>query len=700
MIPRRLLIIFLVVLSGSFLLALRPAAANYSGVYPATPFQSMQIQYNLSGANVYEVQEIVFPDHVVLNCYGVGYGEQVSLVAVGIDGNPNRPDVQSHLRAQVVQQPVVVVKDVYFAHPGSGSAEASLTPVVPGPVPETIYANAYLKHMDEITTWQVQVNFIIGSYENLTDPAFLGGPEDNPDTAFDKGEGPGECRARMPRYWVNTSNLNLYLQDRDYSYSGLGPKIDLTRSYNATPVQSGMFGRGWSFAYESTIQTNCAGETFWRKGSGQVLTYKGQLCGATPPVELTPPPGVYDRLIWYGSYFLVIEKKTFFRRRFDQIPGTQSFRLTSITDANGNRVRLGYNGDQTLATVTDAAGRITAFAYDDQKRCVTMSIPDGRTATYGYDAAGNLTTAKDIGGYTSTFTYDAGNYLVSLTAAGKTTSFEYESYPYAPKLKHVKALTDARGKTTTYEMGDTAVKPQLNQKHDPKGNTTIYKSSGDAKTTEVIDPSNLTSTTTYLNGNPVSFTDANGGVSQLEYDSRGNLTKITDPLGNITTNVYSAADNLSSTTNALGNKWRYVYDSRHNVTKMISPKGRTSVFAYDAKGRLISATDPAGNITNYLWNAFGNIKTLTDPLGNVTTYFYDPEGLRLTAVKDPRGNTTRLAYDAIDRVVKITHPDGAFRTFTYDCCALKAVKDENGHTTSLVRDPSLTSPKSRIPWGR
>ena len=139
-------------------------------------------------------------------------------------------------------------------------------------------------------------------------PSSKGGPADHPNTEFEGGDGPGECGGGMPNYWINTSSLNLFIEDTVFSYQGLGPGIRMTHSYNADPSQSGMFGKSWSFAYESSISQTCTEATL-TKGSGATLKYTATLCSgenpATPPVEATPPEGQHDRLTWYGDYWLL-----------------------------------------------------------------------------------------------------------------------------------------------------------------------------------------------------------------------------------------------------------------------------------------------------------------------------------------------------------------------------------------------------------
>jgi hypothetical protein len=48
---------------------------------------------------------------------------------------------------------------------------------------------------------------------------------------------------------VNVTNGNMYLQQTDYNLPGIGPQINLTRTYNSISQSTSIFGRGWSHPY-------------------------------------------------------------------------------------------------------------------------------------------------------------------------------------------------------------------------------------------------------------------------------------------------------------------------------------------------------------------------------------------------------------------------------------------------------------------
>lgn len=540
------------------------------------------------------------------------------------------------------------------------------------------YTNVYLEYRysyEYVPTWPESP--VTGS----------GGSGDNPSTVFSRAEGPGKCSAMgLPTYSVNTANLNLVVEDADFVSSGLGPQVDTTRTYNADPSKFGMFGRSWKFPYETSVERFCGGGLL-TKGSGQVIqfTTTQNLCdpSTTLPVALKAPSGIRDKLAYHGDHFLYEEKDTHNVSRYDQLEVSSTYRLTSISDPSGNILTVAYNADGTIQGITDASGRTTTFDYNADRLCILMTTPEGGTAAYSYDAAQNLVQTTDLLGTTTSYQVGASNTLTCMTTDGKTTSFSYSD---AGGWKHIGSVTDARGNVITYEVISTT--PRVVRVTDPKGKATRY-ASRDGRTTIVTDPPGNQRKITYANGYPVSVTEPNGAVTTMEYDSRGNMTKLTDPLGKVTHYTYDADDNLIAVTNPLNETSTYAYDDRHNLLSFTSPSGKKTTMTYNSRGLTTSATDPNLKTTTFAYTAHGNLRTVTDPLGNVTTFGYDPTGLKKIWEKDPRGKVTRFAYDANYRLVKVTNPDGTFRTYGYDSCAMNSITDENGHTTSLVRNPLL-----------
>jgi RHS repeat-associated protein len=556
----------------------------------------------------------------------------------------------------------------------------------------------------------------------------LGSPEDNEDTEYDDGSnsnggggnggngggnscgsggaGPGSNSINgLPKYRVNTSTLNLVVQDTDFSYKGIGPAVAFTRTWNASPTTIGMFGRGWNFPYESRIKLSgsSGGILSLIKGSGQKIAYRSSsqstdANGVTTSVYtlVNTDSGNHDTLTGMfntsTSSFIFTDKKSKYSYLYEYegvISGTTNYRLNSITDKNNNTLTVHYNTDGTIHDVTDAAGRTTTFGYNSgDTKCASMTTPDGKTAHYSYDVNGNLIQSIDLLGTLVSYTYEPNNYMTSLNVGTKTTLFDYDQ---SGGWIHISKITDAEGNVRTYMAtfaGNTTIT-------DARGNKTSYSSFG-GKTTSVTDPLGNTTTTGYTNGLPVSITAPRGGITLREYDTRGNMTKLTDAIGNITRFTYDGNDNMLTLQNALLNTWHYDYDAAGNLTRETSPLGKQTNFEYFTNGTLKKATDPNSHITSFTYDANGNLATKTNAFGTIT-YVYDPYGIKRTSVTDPNLNLTRYSYDDNQRLTSVTHPDGSQRFITYDACASTSRTDENANTTEYTRNKLLKITETKDP---
>ena len=522
----------------------------------------------------------------------------------------------------------------------------------------------------------------------VIESAWFGGPGENPFTVFDGGKGPGMCAPMgLPDYWVNTAILNLVVQDTIYRWSGLGPPVDLTLTYNsANAKKRGMFGNGWSFTYDWLLEKSGSQVTV-SKGTGQEenFTMPQEIDNSELPVELIPPACCYNRLYYYGNYWLYTARDSKIVHRFDQVTGTGLARLIQVIDNHGNTLKIGFNTDGHMDSLIDAAGRMAAFQYNETGLCKALTLPDGRTASFQYDTSGNLTRAVDLLGVNSDYQYDAESYLTRMVVGReqKTTVFTYSCQD---NVKQVSSVTDARGYVTTYER--IASSPLQTLVTKPEGRTLVYLSKN-GLTEAVVDSLGSSRRYVYQNGLPVSYQDENGGISSMEYDIKGNLVRLTDACGHITHYTYDVHDNRLTLTNPLGETWEYAYDDNYNLTGITKPSGKKQEIEYDRQGNLTGIINTAGVKSSFNYDHFGNLVGVNFPLGNSTGFTYDSNGFNILSRIDARGSTCCYEYDANGRLTKITWPDGNTRAFGYNCCAGILTTNENGVNTVYERDPLL-----------
>lgn len=601
----------------------------------------------------------------------------------------------------------------------TGKLQMSVT-YTHGPAWDPSYGS-YNQSIIDFRIWKNNIQFDITLYTNdspfppaSTLPADQrGGQSDNKLTAYD---GPKSCpRPGLPTYSVNTALLNLAVEDTDFAWQSFGHDIALRRVWNMQPGLGGMFGNGWSFAYESALRTTGSltngTPTVVKLGSGQEYSYtvaasQGQGTGTVTLSHSYGTAAIMPVLTGYISeatgtaYYTFEDKSSKLTSRYDYASkdaatGESIYNLTSIKDRNGNALTLTYDAGNRLTKITDASGRATAFSYDASNHVTQLTTINNKTATFGYDASGNLTRNVDLAGNVITYAYDANKLITSMTTEGKTTSFT--NLTDANSNRYVSSLTDAMGNVTTYAF-PTAGGTQVTE---PGGGIRSYANSG-GRTTSVKDQLGHTTSMVINNSNllPSSTTDAQGRITKYAYDANGNITSRTDPAGKITTFVYDANWNITKTTDPLGNIRTFTYDANNNLTGTTSPLGLATTMVVDSKGLVTKITKPDASFATFAYDSHGNSTAITNPLGKTTTFGFDAYGLELVSATDPRTNTAAFSYDPNRLLTGMTLPDNSNIQYSYACNALKSSTDGGGNTTTIQRDNLLHATKITNPLSK
>jgi YD repeat-containing protein len=332
-----------------------------------------------------------------------------------------------------------------------------------------------------------------------------------------ENNGEADCNSIVAQP-INVTNGNMYLQHMDYMLPGAGHMIHLERTYNSNSTQIGLFGRGWSTAYDesltlfdsSVVRLNAPdgrGIYFGRPpgSSGAFLSLVGDFHG-----QITQTAGGYNLSLKDGT--------------LHQFNSTG--RLNGFIDRNGNQTTLQYNVSGKLSSVTDAFGRVLSFFLNPNGRVVAIADTTGILAEYTYGTNSEMlsVTYQDNSGYT--FTYDSNLRLA--TASDKLNNL-LESHTY-----------DSQGRAIT------------SQKH---GGVESY-------------------TLNYVSATETQVTDGLGRVTKYFFDTskgRNVVTRIEGLCGcggggtQVLTWTYDNSLNVTQTTDGLGHPTDYTYDSIGNV---------------------------------------------------------------------------------------------------------------------------------------
>lgn len=485
---------------------------------------------------------------------------------------------------------------------------------------------------------------------------------------------------------VNCANGNFFHEEQDLALPGRGVTLSVERTYNAQAAAagvSGVFGLGWSSAFDARIES---------VGSDRIVHH-----GNGSTVGFRRVDGEYRAPRWVRSE---LQSRTDGGYRYELPDHTvMTFdadgRLVRQEDRNGNAITLVWSSGK-IARV-EGGGR--AFTFTTGSNGLVTRIQDGtdRNVLYTY-VAGRLTVATDVSGSETTYDYDGNGRMTSLVD------------PIGAELKNA---YDAQNRVTVQT--------------DPLGRQTkfVYARNGRRATTEVTDRNGVKTTHHFWNGLPTRMvrgtndpqtteftytkraqiqrvTDPAGGKTHYAYDEDGNVTRVSDPGGGVARYVYNADDLVTRATTAAGRVTEYDYDSRGNVTEIrrTGPGGGSSTvrFTVGSYGQVLTETDvDAGLTTTYVYDTLGNRTEVREPGSRVSSYSYNVRGEVLMATP-PAGNrpganrfqhSTLFVYDEFGRVIVEFTPGsgGAVAQYTYDDVGrISAEIDPDGRVTTYQYD--------------
>jgi RHS repeat-associated protein len=447
--------------------------------------------------------------------------------------------------------------------------------------------------------------------------------------------------------------------------SAFGPTLDFILSYNSMAADGSqariatVLGYGWTHAYNILLFSQL-GHMFRMDGEGHITKYK-----LGPGGTYTVTPGYFETLVKNPNGSFTLRQRDGTTYDFATVAGTPFlivgpvYRLTKITDRNGNITALTYNAGK-LTTITDTYGRQLTLGYTGNN-LTSVTDPLNRVTRFTFDASGTLLTQiTDPEGYSVQYRY---NELAQITQKidkdGRVFSYSYANGKPVAIIDGAGNPRFTLSNPNNWATDGAAVateqlriyQPSTTTKTDGRGNPWRYDYDKNGVLTRIVAPDNATSLFAY---DPVtlqvaSMTDANGHSVAFQYDALGNVMRRTDALGNVSSYAYEPTFSMmTSMTDANGRITTYQYDAYGNRTQETDPLGATRQWTYDSHGNVLSERDKNGNVTSYQYDAFGNRVRITDAVGNVTTLAYDAVG-NATSRTNARGFTTSYRYDGLNR---------------------------------------------------
>lgn len=465
-----------------------------------------------------------------------------------------------------------------------------------------------------------------------------------------------------------------------------GLPLTVSRTYDSSRPQDGLFGPGWS----SNLSARLYYATFLFAAPS---TYKKEAVITMPDggryrfpensggTTYTAPLGRYDMLIRNGdgTFTLTLQRS---RTRYHFSP---TGHLTAMVDAYGNALSLTYDGNGRLSRVADAAGsgRYVDVFFGANGRISSVQDSHGRQVQYGYDSRGLLTSVTDPEGRITTYEYATGGNGYLLTDVNDPWGRLFTQVAYTSAC-HANTLTES-GRTWRYQenyglpnriakidFDDSITQITYNpdglitDRHYPEGSTTHTDYNPDGSIREHRDEVNVKTAYTY---------DARGNVATVTRDYQGPETLrfdyVYDPAFPDSVISVTPRNPTTGVINRDWQEWKYDYHPTGSVApgalfhvrrvKSDGVEELLATYTYNSRGQVIRFVNGRGSATDYEYSPAGNLIRVTAPANNdvgtrpVTEYGHDPLG-RVASVTDPLGKVTSYTYDGLDRILTVTPP--------------------------------------------
>lgn len=360
----------------------------------------------------------------------------------------------------------------------------------------------------------------------------------------------------------------------------------------------------------------------------------------------------------------------------------QGNKLSKVTDVLGNEWSYGYDSNGQLNQKTEPDGGVVKIDYTDSAPAPETAMNSAKeklqeessavvsTSNKGKDTkiarVGKVTDTKGaVTIYNTQYNRTNKQYSIAVNdSAGKKTNIVFNSKG--------KRLSTSVNDTTRERLTRDTKNKQI-KLVDDRGFTTTVQLDDRSNVTKVTRPDGLSESFQYNDtyGVITQYTNAQGTVTNLQYDVKGNLVKAIEAVGKPEQRVASwTYDNYGQPTTVIigeGNKvvtLQQAFDQYGNITSFTDGNGNTYQFTYDIQGQVTSVKNPLNNTWTTNYNLAGYPTQTTDPLNHITQYTTDYSG-RITKVIDAIGNETNYTYQIDSNGWKIEQTNPLNQTFTY-----------------------------------
>ncbi|WP_102357852.1 DUF6531 domain-containing protein, partial [Pseudomonas sp. AD21] len=375
-------------------------------------------------------------------------------------------------------------------------------------------------------------------------------------------------------------------------------------------------------------------------------------------------------------------------------------RLTAISDAYGNRLRVSRDHQERVVRLDNGAGRSLLLRYERAHLIAVdyQSFASDGTgwhteqplASYRYDARQRLLEATNAVGDSERYDYDDAHVILQRQLTGGASFFwEWERSGKAARcVRHWASFSQMDTRYVWADDGSVAV-------HYVDGSEETYVHDDRARLVRKVEADGGEHLKVYdAAGRLIAEQDPLGAVTEYRYDEVGRLVALLPPQDEPTSYEYrNGFLHRRSRGEAV---WTWRRNAEGDVTEAVDPDGLVTYYYYDTRGQLLSIRYPDSSRHQLAWNDLGQLIEETLPDGGVRRFSYDALGRRTTSC-DEHGAITRQQWDAVGRRVQTTVPTGATRAYSYGAYGqVTAERDELGRITRYEYDDDLHLVSRRI----
>lgn len=420
-------------------------------------------------------------------------------------------------------------------------------------------------------------------------------------------------------------------------------------------------------------------------------------------------------------------------------------RASAIANSEGLILNT-YQGALPLQR-TDRLGNVTRYEYNngyESARYEAVGTPDERKITTERNAAYRVisqTVSAKVGAFyvpkqQTSFSYNSRGQLTSTTVTdpaatsvlSRTTTMSYceqanidsGACPRLGLLISIDGPLPGTVDLTTYQyrMADDPAcasapstcafrKGDLWKRSNPLGQTVeTLRRDGNARPLSVRDANGVVTDFEYdaagrvlarkLRGSN-DASDADDQITRMSYWPSGEIKRMTQPDSTWTEFSYDSAHRLIAVSDHIGNTISYTLDAAgERITEQTRDHQgtlrRSISRAYNTLGQLQSQTDAYQRTARFTYDKNGNLDVSKDALLRETDNDYDALGRLKRTLQNAaggQGNTieTRFEYDALDHLTKVIDPNQLSTTYVFNGLGdLKTLQSPDTGTASYTYD--------------